>query len=131
MSTRRVALAALAALAMIGGGAAGAAAKAPAVIVASDGQPGRIPTYPGPDGARIPEGACAAVQGGQVLVLPCTDPRVRAYRSTVARAQARAADRWRLRGIAGILLLAGVVGALTEWRWHRRSRVGGRVKLST
>lgn len=125
MRLRRLPVAAFAALAIAGGIAPAAAAKSaaagPVVIVASHGQPGRMPTYPGPDGSRIPEGACAAVQGRTVLVLPCTDPRATAYRATEAQAHARAARRWRLRDVGALLLLAALVGAATEWLQHRRS----------
>lgn len=98
-----------------------AAAATQVVIRATNGAPGGIPTYPGPDGTRIPAGACAAVQGGRVWILPCADPRVAAYQ----RAAALAAVRQRRVRIAwGGGLLAGLaVAAPAAVLWWRRRHV--------
>lgn len=89
------------------------------VIHASDGRPGHIPTYPGPDGARVPAGACAAVQGGRVWILPCNDPRVTAYRRASALA-VRQQRRDRLVWRGGGLLAGLAVVATAAVLWLRR-----------
>ena len=99
---------------------AATAAAAPSVVVhAADGRPAHMPTYPGPDRVRVPAGACAAVQGGRVWILPCNDPRVTAYRRASALA-ARQQRRDRLVWRGGGLLAGLAVVATAAVLWLRR-----------
>jgi hypothetical protein len=123
----------LAAAAVLGGllWAAAAGAAGPGTqdaipvpaIDASHGQPGQLATYPGPGGVPVPVGACGAVIGGKVWVLPCDAPEVRAYRQAQAAAQAARQRRhfWTTAavGTAGDLVLAGTIGILA---WADRAR---------
>ena len=95
-----------------------AGSSASVVIHAADGRPARMPTYAGPDGVRVPAGACAAVQGGRVWILPCADPRVVAYTRATALA-ARRQRRVRIAWSAGGLL-AGLAAAGAVLWWRRR-----------
>jgi hypothetical protein len=95
----------------------------PAAIDAAQARPAPLPTYPGPGGAPVPVGACGAVIGGRVWVLPCDAPQVQAYRRREAAAEAARLRRhgWTTAalGAGGDALLAGLIGGL-EWRRRRR-----------
>ncbi len=96
-----------------------AGSSASVVINAADGQPAHMPTYTGPDGVRVPAGACAAVQGGRVWILPCADPRVVAYKRATALA-ARRRRRVRIAWSAAGLLAGAAVAAVGAVLWWRR-----------
>ena len=99
---------------------AATAATSPSVVIhAADGHPAHMPTYAGPDGVRVPAGACAAVQGGRVWILPCNDPRVTAYKRASALA-ARQQRRDRLVWRGGGLLAGLAVVATAAVLWLRR-----------
>ncbi len=113
--------------AFAGGGGAAAAAGAPpppVVIDASVAQPAHMATYRGPDGAPIPVGACGAVIEGHVWVLPCSDPRVMAYRTAAAARAAQAAHRARDIESIAALALGAAAGAAAEWIHRRRLAPG-------
>lgn len=106
------------------GGVAAAASgtdvsASPVVIHADQGQPTHMATYGGPGGVPIPVGACGAVIGGHVWVLPCSDPQVIAYQKAAAASAARAAHTRNEILAGGVLVLAVAVGASAE-RIHRR-----------
>ncbi len=91
-----------------------------AVVAASSGRPLRQaePTYVW-RGIRVPVGACGAMVHGNAWVLPCTDPRVAAYRRQRAEHRAQHRDEWAAGAVA--LVGLGAVGAWVAVRhgWHR------------
>ncbi len=98
---------------------------ATAVISAGQGQPVHMATYRDSAGIPVPAGACAAVVDRHVWVLPCSDPRVSAYRRAAAVAAARTAKVSHQVEAVGILGVAAVAGAAAEW-FHRRQLAQGR-----
>ena len=80
-----------------------------------------MPTYAGPDGVRVPLGACAVVQGGKVLIVACDSPPAKAYKASVAAATRRRAQHQALWGWGGLAALAfGVAGGIVAlWRKRR------------
>lgn len=92
----------------------------PALIAAAEGRPVKVPepTYRW-RGLTVPVGACGAVVDGRLMVLPCGDKRVAAYRRR--RAAERAAV-WRWTGAAGAAAL--VAGGSTLALWRRQARRG-------
>lgn len=72
-----------------------------------------MPTYQGPDGVRVPLGACTVVNGRQVSIIACNSPQARAYAEQVAarKQTAQAARR-------GTNLELGIgAGALIVGSW--------------
>lgn len=97
----------------------------PAVVIeASQGQPAGMASYPGPRNTGIPMGACGAVMGGKVWVLPCSDQRVVLYRHDRVAAAARAHGR-QASVVAGLVVYLGALtGGMAELWQRRRTRRG-------
>ena len=97
------------------------------VVSANQGQPAYLATYRGPAGIPVPVGACAALVDGHLWVLPCTDPRVAAYRHTMAVDAARATRQSHQAEAVAVLVVGAVSGAVTEWLHRRRAARAGEV----
>jgi len=88
-----------------------------------------MPTYAGPDGVRVPLGACAAVQGGKVWIVGCGSLQAKAYQAKVKAAAAAIARRVArrhslLRWIEGaVALLVGFSIALLLYIRLQRRRL--------
>lgn len=100
-------------------GTAVAASASVVVIQADQGKPIHLAAYRGPDGALIPVGACAAVLGGRVWVLPCTDPRAVAYRQVAAARAARVARQTRWLEVIGVLVGATLAASVVQSSYGR------------
>ena len=113
------------ALILLVGGAVAAATTAPGT--SSTSVPARLamPTYAGPDGARIPLGSCAVIQGGKVLVVACDSPLAKAYKAHLLAVARQAGRQKALLRWGGLLALAlGVAGVIAALRRKRRSGTG-------